>query len=129
MTDIQPTTWRPAIGRLAVGLAILAFGLFLFAETMGWLPPDLHWSWGWWPLILVAIGLGRLLGGRGRRDVQGGLWLIFAGLWLVANFEHLFGLTWQNSWPLMVIAGGAMLVWGAVADPHACKGKEARRAS
>ena len=67
----------------------------------------------WWPLIVVAIGVGKLVGGSGRRR-RGGLWLVFVGLWLLANTNHYFGLDWHNSWPIMLIGGGVMMTLGAL---------------
>jgi hypothetical protein len=66
----------------------------------------------WWPLIVVAIGVGKLAGGGRRR--RSGLWLIFVGLWLLANTHRFFGLTWNSSWPILVIGFGVMLTLGAL---------------
>ena len=67
----------------------------------------------WWPLIVVAIGAAKLIGGDAERR-RGGLWLLFVGGWLLANTNHFFGLDWGNSWPVMVIGVGVMLTFGAL---------------
>ena len=114
-----------ASGRLIFGLVLVGLGLFFLLDRLGMVRFDLPWQW--WPLILVALGVGKLLRG-GRRDAQGGVWLIFVGAWLICNFQGYFGLAWDNSWPLFLVAGGAMLVWGALtgADRRACRRAERR---
>jgi hypothetical protein len=67
----------------------------------------------WWPLMVVAIGLAKLVSGPAKRR-RDGLWLLFVGAWLLANTQHFFGLSWQNSWPVMVIGLGVMLTLGAL---------------
>jgi hypothetical protein len=55
-------------------------------------------------------------GRAGRRDRQrrgdglGGIWLIGIGSWLLVTQTHLFGLHFGNSWPLIVILAGVMIV-------------------
>ena len=42
---------------------------------------------------------------------RSGVWLILVGLWGLVNEWRLFGLTYGTSWPLLVMASGAMMVW------------------
>ena len=66
--------------------------------------------------ILIALGLVGLT--NATRDLRrpaaavplSGVWLIFIGCWLTANLLNLFGLTFVNSWPLMIVGGGLMIV-------------------
>ncbi len=67
----------------------------------------------WWPLIVVAVGLAKLVSGDGERR-RGGLWLLFVGGWMLLNTNHLYGLSWHNSWPILVIGLGTMLTLGAI---------------
>lgn len=120
---------RPAIGgTLIFGLVLVGLGVFFLLDRFGVVEIDV--PWGWWPLILVAIGVGKLLDGAGRRDAQGGAWLIIIGFWLILNFEGYFGFEWRNSWPLLLIAGGAMIVWKALAggeDYRCAPGEKSER--
>jgi hypothetical protein len=81
------------------------------------------------PLVLIVFGTsmvverggvyGRRLtrpdgttcrGRRGRRSPTSGLWLIGVGAWMLASQSHIFGLSFDTSWPLLVIMGGVLLV-------------------
>ena len=71
-------------------------------------------------MILVVIGASKFL--KRRRPAQASAtesWLIFVGLWAQANVSHWFGLTWRNSWPLMLIYVGLCIVAGNSASPPA----------
>jgi hypothetical protein len=67
----------------------------------------------WWPMFLVFIGVSRFFE---RRRVWSGAWLIAVGLWLQATVLHLFGLRFNNSWPLLLIALGAVMTLRALFD-------------
>lgn len=109
---------RPRVGQVLIGLAIILVGLgFLMHRLDVW---HVHLSAKFWPLILLGIGAARFLDGpvetaRGgpRRN---GLFLIYIGLWgLVSEFE-LFGLGYETSWPLLIIAVGLNTVWRSIED-------------
>lgn len=61
----------------------------------------------WWPMFVVGAGVARLIA---RDSVWNGLWLIGVGAWLQAVQLELFGLTYRNSWPLLLIVLGAGMV-------------------
>lgn len=54
---------RPRIGSILVGLAVAALGAGLLAERLGYAPGLAHY----WPVLLIAAGIGVLVGGLGRR--------------------------------------------------------------
>jgi hypothetical protein len=73
------------------------------------------------PLVLISIGMSSLLshpracstaGVRsGRRQSSiGGLWMICLGAWMMAAQTHVFGLTFANSWPILFIISGFLIV-------------------
>jgi hypothetical protein len=74
----------------------------------------------WWPFLLIALGAIRLVSPEpsgshgGRHRGRSGAWLIVVGLWGLVNEAHLFGFDYGSSWPLLVIAVGAMMVWGTL---------------
>ena len=121
MNELEPSTAnnRPptvSSGRLVFGLALVALGLLFLLERFDLVSISLPWAW--WPLILVALGVGKMLDSREGCEPQGGVWLVFVGLWLICNFQGYFGLTWENSWPLFLVMGGAMIVWRAMRGEH-----------
>jgi hypothetical protein len=109
----QPEAPRANMGRVAAGAVIMTMGLIMLADHSELLGRTL---WPAFPgFILIAFGLVNLAGASrdcsGRRQSPlNGVWLIFIGSWLSMNFLHLFGFNWVNSWPLVVIAGGIMIV-------------------
>jgi hypothetical protein len=103
------------------GAGILAFGLLLFADRREWLTLDL--SAGFWPVILIALGAGRLAqppdpaAGHPRRA---GGFLLFVGVWALLTELHVGGLDYRNSWPLIVIGVGVAMVWRALQGDPIC---------
>lgn len=67
--------------------------------------------WKYWPFILVAIGIGKLLGANNSKERGDGLWWIFLGAWFYVSVFHVFGLTFSTSWPLLLVGIGASMVW------------------
>ena len=98
------------------GIGLVTLGvLFLLAEQ-GMLPRHFIYTWWtWWPAILLALGLGRLVRPRQPDEVGGGVSMILFGLWLFANYFNWYGLTWRTSWPLALVAAGAGTITTAIA--------------
>lgn len=107
-------------GRVASGLIILALGALMLL--------DRHDAWGFnamrvFPgLVLVLIGMVRLLAGdeqRARhRPRSGGVWLVLVGAWLIASQTHAFGLEFGNSWPILIVAWGVLIVVRELSGRH-----------
>lgn len=61
-----------------------------------------------WPLVLILIGIPKLVR---RATLWNGLWLITIGTWLQLIQLDFLGMSYRNSWPLLLIAlGGGMIV-------------------
>jgi hypothetical protein len=89
-------------GKLAAGMALLAVGI---AGVM-----QAHEIWRYWPLLLIFIGLGQEADAwRTRRD-SGGIFLIAVGVWMLAGSLHLFGLDYDDAFPVGVMVVGLGLV-------------------
>ena len=99
--------------RLVWGLILIAVGLVFTLQNLDWIELDMRAVWQYWPLILVAIGLAKLFD---RQELCSGLWLIVLGLWLQLNQLQLWGFTWHNSWPLLLIGIGILIVFQAVTE-------------
>ncbi len=67
----------------------------------------------YWPMILVLIGLPQLFR---RETIWSGLWFITLGTWFQLVRLHVLGLTFRNSWPLLLIVFGAGITLRAVVD-------------
>jgi hypothetical protein len=90
------------------GLLLVALGLGLLLDRMDLF--DMDELWHYWPLMLVLVGINRMIGSPSPRDFTSGVWSAFVGIWLFCVFEHLFDLTFRNSWPLFIIVTGITMV-------------------
>lgn len=91
--------------RLIWGAVLLVVGLALTFRRLDLAP--LTWLYPFWPLGLVAAGLGLAMKEEGKR--REGAWIAFIGLWLLVNNLGVFGplgLRYATSWPLLVIFAG-----------------------
>ena len=64
----------------------------------------------WWPMILVVIGLNKILQPAASRNLHGGLWMVAVGFWLQACTMNWYGLTFGNSWPLLLVLYGLSII-------------------
>src|SRR5688500_9687031 len=117
MQQDRPRTFVPAA--VAAGGVLIALGMAMLLDATGTtaIRPGRFIA----PLILIAIG-GSIVLDRGRckgaRDdaergggrPTGGLWLIGIGCWMLVSQTHVFGLTYQTSWPLLVVLMGILMV-------------------
>lgn len=102
---------RSHTGQIGIGVVILVMGVLMLLDRTDLLSFD---AGRLFPgLLLMALGLAQQAShwGHGRRrNPLAGFWLIVIGAWLLINETHAFGLTGHTSWPLLVIAGGLLIV-------------------
>ena len=90
---------------LFAGLWLIVMGgLFLFMQNSD---PALN-NWRYiGPALLAVSGVFALIRARSARSVARGMFHLLLAFWLFVSFSHLWGLTFQNSWPLLLIGAGA----------------------
>lgn len=93
--------------RVVVGLAFLVIGVvFLLENLTDW---DIPWG-GWWPAILIAVGLWNM---ARNRSWFGGLVLIALGVFFLLDtqdvWEYTIGDIWRF-WPVVLILVGAKML-------------------
>ena len=86
------------------GIFLIALGVLFLFERLG-LPGFVDVE-TWWPLILVVIGITSLVDGR----LGSALTMMLLGAWFFAVVNGWNGLTYGNSWPLVLVAVGAGMV-------------------
>jgi hypothetical protein len=90
------------------GLTLVAFGIAYLVNR------DDHdfviSLWRYWPLVLIAFGFGNMIPPTTGRRFVDGLSQVLFGAWFFATYEEMWGLTFRNSWPLLIIVAGAGLV-------------------
>lgn len=107
---------RYSYGHLGVGLFLLAAGVALLLDKF-----DIFYTgpiWHYWPVIIIAIGLGRLLDAQFNYEYRKAIWLLFIGAWFLVSELHLFGLSYNNSWPILLIGVGVGMLWKSAYPSH-----------
>ncbi|MEJ6004947.1 hypothetical protein WG899_05280 [Paucibacter sp. AS339] len=106
------------------GLFLIAIGSLFLLERQGLLALPSVQVLG--TAVLALLGLGRMLFASHPGQVaRGAFWVLLAG-WLYASLEHLWGLTFHNSWPLLLIAFGLSKMVDGLARLRAPAAEESR---
>ena len=97
---------------IVFGLVLMAVGLFLTLQSLDLI--DGGPIQRYWPLVVVAVGAGKLVETWGTTESGSGLTLVLSGFWMLAVTLELWGLTWQNSWFLILVIAGLGMVLRSV---------------
>ncbi len=104
---------RPApriSGRLVAGALLIFFGVIFTLDNMGVL--DAGDVLSWWPMILVAVGLLKVIQPPHEGHRKLGYVLMALGVFFQLQS---FGLTHMRSaWPFVLVVIGGFLVWRAL---------------
>jgi hypothetical protein len=94
--------------QLIMGILVVITGLVLTADNFGWVDADEVLSY--WPGVLVAVGLSKMMRGGARSgQVFGGL-LVIGGAFLLADRLRVFEVAVWRFWPLAFVAVGGLLI-------------------
>jgi len=102
-------------GRLWFGIVVLGLGVLWTLDNLGLV--DSERVLEWWPLLLVAFGLSKLLGRDGARPLAAALW-VGAGLWLLGHNLGLLPWGLGDLWPLLLIVLGVSIIRRAMRGPR-----------
>lgn len=86
------------------GIALIAIGIILLLDHMNILSIGNPWHYA--PLALVATGIVQMARSRTAANFSEAIWSVAIGLLLFAQVQHLFGLTFANGWPILIIVTG-----------------------
>lgn len=110
----------PAYARrkgLLWGVVLITIGLALILDYhFGIIDSDAWWRYT--PLILVVFGVNKIADFKKPRHLADGFWLIFLGLWLCASMVHWWGLSFHNSWPIVLIGWGLTIIIKSFVKTH-----------
>src|SRR5512139_1976920 len=81
--------------------------------------------WRYWPLLLVAMGVGKLVTADTPRQQGGGIWLIFLGAWFYISIFKVFGFGFHDSWPILLVGIGVSMVVKSLYQQSLAGNKEA----
>jgi hypothetical protein len=102
--------------QLGVGIFLLIIGIILLLDNFDLL--HVGSIWRYWPAIIIAIGLGKLLDAQLVREYQKACWMLFLGSWLFISELHVFGMSYGNSWPILLIGIGVGMLWKSFYPDH-----------
>jgi hypothetical protein len=98
--------------RMVLGLVVMGLGALWTLDNLGLVEsePILRW----WPALIVALGLGKLLGLGLRRQVAAGVVFTLIGTVVLAGSLGLADVNLFTLWPLsLILVGFAMLARSA----------------
>ncbi len=105
--------------RLVIGFSVMAVGLLMTLDNLGLLHAGHFWRY--WPLVLVAVGLARMVQSRRECGRPAGMGMMLVGvLLLLANFRIL---DHRLLIPLFLLVLGAGIAWRALAPPRVKRGE------
>ena len=99
---------------LIFGLAIVAIGVLFLLDNFG---VDVGVVWGYWPIILIAVGLSKLVDTSNTAGRTSGAIVLLVGIVFLAHRIHLpflNDISLWNLWPLALTAFGVMMLVGAL---------------
>ena len=100
--------------RIVWGAFLIALGALLLLNRLDWFrSADIV---AWWPFIFVALGVIRLI----ERRPGSALTMILLGGWFMACENGWWGLTYGNSWGLVLVVVGAGIVVRALSGEGRC---------
>ena len=94
--------------RLILGLSLIAIGVIYSLDRLGYFEAGNLLRW--WPIVLVAAGLGKLFSPGSSSSRWTGLLLTGIGAWLLLERVDLLYVSFWDWWPLLLIGFGARFV-------------------
>jgi predicted membrane protein len=119
-----PTSPLRVTPQIILGLLIVAFGVILTLDNLEYL--EAGDIFRYWPLLLVAFGLARLVGTNCTSGRLSGGVMVVIGLWLTADELVLFPLDFERWWPMILVAIGGLIVVRAIRGGGERRGPEAQ---
>ena len=110
--NTQPRSSFRVTPQIILGLLIVAFGVILTLDNLDYL--DAGDVLRFWPLLLVAFGLARIVGSDCTSSrVSGGI-MVIIGLWLTADDIWGVPIDFHRWWPMFLVAIGGLIVLRAL---------------
>jgi hypothetical protein len=104
---------RYSLGPIIPGIILVALGALFLLNNLHII--QVREFFRYWPVILIALGLARLLDSGQAGPRPDGLILIVAGAALLAVNLRFLALQYRDLWPLLLIALGIWMLWQRVA--------------
>lgn len=96
-------------GQIGFSILLILYGTMLLLNNFDVI--EIGSIWRSWPLIVIAIGIYRLVRAESIEKIGSGVWWIFLGAWLHISFNHIWGLSFRDTWPMIIVAWGISILW------------------
>lgn len=101
--------------RLFFGVIVIALGVLFSLDRMGYVNAGEFWEY--WPVLLIAAGIGRVVQPCSARERGFGVLLVVVGTWLLLSNLELISYSFSDVWPIFLVLLGITMVWRAIAGP------------
>src|SRR5262249_18427886 len=96
-------------GHLFAGALFVTIGAIFLLSNMGIV--DVRPILRFWPVILIALGVFRLIEyGEDYRHSTGIFWIVVGGLFLLGT-QDILRVSMRDFWPVILIGLGALMLW------------------
>jgi predicted membrane protein len=124
-TPIETGTPPPAVrvtSHVIFGLVLVLVGVAFTLDKLDIV--EARRILAYWPVGLIAIGLAKLSqAGRAHGGAFGGVLFVVAGSWLLLDNLHLIDVNLLGFWPILLVIGGAVLLWQGLHPPRERSGR------
>jgi len=96
-------------------LVVIGIGALFLLNNLNIL--YLHDVWRFWPVILIAAGLAKLVDTPAACDRTNGIILVVVGALILLNTLGFLHLRWRDVWPLILIGAGLLMLWNRLYTP------------
>jgi predicted membrane protein len=106
---------RSSIPGILPALVVIGIGVLFLLNNLNIV--FMHDVWRYWPAILIAFGLVKMVDSPTSNGLlTGGVLVGIGGLFLADSLGFL-NLTWASFWPLVLIGAGLLMLWSRLAPP------------
>lgn len=106
-------------GRIIMGGLFIVIGTLLLLQKLDVIYLEellgIRNIWSAWPIVFVIIGIGKIADSPTMKRIGEGVWWIFLGGWLYVSINHIYDLSFRETWPAIIIAFGANILWESFA--------------
>ena len=112
-TQFQPQSHKQC-DSFTLGVVLVVLGAVFLLDHLAIIHARDYWQY--WPAFIALAGVITVVRARRPSEVVEGLFQILVAFYLYASFEHLYGLNFRNSWPILVIGVGVSMVLKSLLD-------------
>jgi hypothetical protein len=114
MNEFRKHHSRDKGGHWATGLIFIGIGSAFLLERLGYIESVTLRQY--WPAIIGLVGAGQMFAARDAAQAAKCAFLVFLASWLYVSIQRLWGLSFQNSWPMVLIAVGLTHIVSGLSD-------------